>query len=80
MASCPAMGVLQGMEPGVKTEWSVLPGMYAYSGLGQEVPAELPAWWACVLGYAGAGAMARVIGAVAVRRRRVTSQAGPASL
>jgi hypothetical protein len=70
--ACPFLAVLDVMPAGeggggVRSNWSTLPGMYKWSGLGQEVPMLLPNIWVCVGIYA---ALAGVLLGVCVWRNR----------
>jgi len=40
--ACPFFPALSALRPAVKVDWGTLPGMYAWSGLGQEIPLTLP--------------------------------------
>jgi hypothetical protein len=66
--TCPFLGIVDAFRPAIKIDWNVLPGMYAYSGLGQEIPMTLPAWWASAGLYAGITAVIVLI--TILRRRR----------
>jgi len=52
--SSPLLAGLDALRPAVRVDWATLPGMYDLSGLGQEVPMELPRWWINSLVYGGA--------------------------
>ena len=51
--ACPFFALLSALKPAVGVDWGAQPGMYAWSGLGQEVPLELPEPWVCGMIYAG---------------------------
>ena len=71
--ACPFLAVLDVMPAGgggVRSNWATLPGMYKWSGLGQEVPMLLPNVWVCVGIYAG---VAGVLLGVSVWRGRRAS-------
>jgi hypothetical protein len=50
--ACPFFPLLSALKPALRLDWGTLPGMYAWSGLGQEVPLELPGAWGCAALYA----------------------------
>jgi hypothetical protein len=50
--ACPFFPTLRALRPAVRVDWGTLPGMYAWSGLGQEIPLQLPSPWLCALLYA----------------------------
>jgi hypothetical protein len=60
--ACPFFAILSALKPAVRVDWGVLPGMYAWSGLGQEVPLEMPAPWVCGLIYASLAAAVWLVG------------------
>jgi len=66
--ACPIMGELDAIRPAVRVDWSVLPGMYAYSGLGQEVPVSLPPWWISALIYAFCGQSLSALAVAATKK------------
>jgi hypothetical protein len=51
--SSPVFACLDVVKPRIRIDWAELPGMYAMSGLGQEVPMELPNGWTTAAIYAG---------------------------
>jgi hypothetical protein len=59
---CPALGALDAMRPDVRIDWTQLPTMYGLSGLGQEIPIELPRWWVNASVYAGIGLVGMGLG------------------
>jgi hypothetical protein len=52
--ACPLLATLDAARPHLEVHWAQLPGMYAMSGLGQNIPMSLPRWWINTLVYAGA--------------------------
>jgi hypothetical protein len=59
-AGCPMLGDLDAFSPTIRLDWATLPGMYELSGLGQEIPMDLPRWWASCLIYLGAAVVVGV--------------------
>ncbi|HVT81858.1 MAG TPA: hypothetical protein VHM90_14525 [Phycisphaerae bacterium] len=67
---CPMFACTDALKPRYRIDWAVLPGMYAMSGLGQEVPMELPDGWTTAGMYAGGALLAVSVGVV-LRRKSV---------
>jgi hypothetical protein len=55
--ACPLLATLDATRPQLEVHWAQLPGMYAMSGLGQNIPMTLPKWWVNTLVYAGVAAL-----------------------
>jgi hypothetical protein len=60
--ACPMLAALDAMKPEVRLDWPQLPQMYRMSGLGQEIPIELPRWWIAAAVYAGVGLVGAISG------------------
>jgi len=54
--TCPFFALLDAVRPTMKIDWSHLPAMYEWSGLGQDIPMLLPNAWLSVGVYAAATA------------------------
>jgi hypothetical protein len=53
-AACPLLALIDAIRPAIKVGWAQLPGMYTFSGLGQDIPMDLPHWYINTAFYAGA--------------------------
>ena len=69
---CPFFAVLDALRPVIRVDWGTLPGMYAWSGLGQEIPLALPGVWTCTAIYAG-GAILVLLGGRMARGKTTSS-------
>lgn len=52
----PLLGMVQALRPEFQLDWTQMPRMYALSGLGQDMPIQLPPWWCNASLYSGAAA------------------------
>jgi len=50
--TCPFLAVVDAVRPAMKIDWTHLPRMYEWSGLGQDIPMLLPNAWVSVGIYA----------------------------
>jgi hypothetical protein len=66
---CPILPCLDAVKPAIRIQWAELPGMYAMSGLGQEVPMELPNGWCSMAIYGGGGIVIWGLGTLLNRKR-----------
>lgn len=60
--ACPFFPALGALRPAVTIDWGTLPGLYAWSGLGQEIPLALPNVWLCSALYAGGAVILCLLG------------------
>lgn len=66
----PMFASVEALKQRVRVDWAQSPNMYEFSGLGQEVPMELPNGWSNAGIYAAGAVLAGGMGAL-VRRKRV---------
>ncbi len=67
--SCPMLACIAAVQPHIRIEWAELPGMYAMSGLGQEVPMELPEGWTSAAIYGGGAMLLACVGLLLNRKQ-----------
>jgi hypothetical protein len=71
--ACPFFPLLNSLKSNIRLDWGALPLMYTSSGLGQEIPLQLPAPWLCCILYATLAAALLLLG----RRARHPAQGSP---
>lgn len=71
--ACPFFGAMEALRPQARVDWGTLPGMYEWSGLGQEVPVEMPGSWGCAGVY---GLVALGVAGVKFRTQKKCSESG----
>jgi hypothetical protein len=65
----PQLACVEAAKHRLRVDWAQSPNMYALSGLGQEVPMELPNGWSSAAIYAAGAALAGGIGFFILRRK-----------